>query len=74
MDDLFIKIRGSLDAIQQDIWLKQLGEISFTTYTVVPLFWLPPEAVINPEVVSDYIFPGAITSTWTHLEFIKAAQ
>ncbi len=74
MDDLFIKIRGSLDAVQQDIWLKQLGEISFTTYTVVPLFWLPPEAVINPEVVSDYIFPGAITSTWTHLEFIKAAQ
>ena len=74
MDDLFLKIRGTLDAAQQEIWLKQLGEFAFLNYNVVPLFWLPPEAVINPEFVSDYIFPGAITSTWTHLEFIKAAQ
>ena len=74
MDELFLQIRGSLDAIAQDAWLKELGEISFTKYYTVPLFWIPPETVINPKFVSDYIYPGAITSTHTHLEFIKAAQ
>jgi len=74
MDELFLQIRGSLDTIAQDAWLKELGEISFTKYYTVPLFWIPPETVINPKFVSDYIYPGAITSTHTHLEFIKAAQ
>ena len=73
-DKLFVDIRGTLDAAQQAIWLNEFGELSYTRYQTVPLFWLPPEAMVNPEIVSDYIFPGAITSTWTHLEFIKAAQ
>jgi len=73
-DKLFVDIRGTLDAAQQLIWLDEFGEKSYTRYQTVPLFWLPPEAIVNPEIVSDYIFPGAITSTWTHLEFIKAAQ
>jgi len=74
MDELFLKIRGSLDAVKQEQWLHELGEIAFTTYNAVPLFWLVPETVVNPKFVSDYIYPGAITSTHTHLEFIKAAQ
>jgi len=73
-DKLFIDIRGTLDAAKQLKWLDELGEKTFVRYQTVPLFWLPPEAVINPDIVSDYIFPGAITSTWTHLDFIKAAQ
>lgn len=74
IDKLFLDIRGTLDAAKQEVWLNELGEKAFLRYQTVPLFWLPPEAVINPEIVSDYIFPGAITSTWTHLDFIKAAQ
>ena len=73
-DKLFIDIRGTLDAAKQLKWLDELGEKTFVRYQTVPLFWLPPEAVVNPEIVSDYIFPGSITSTWTHLDFIKAAQ
>ena len=73
-DKLFIDIRGTLDPVKQLKWLDELGELTFLRYQTVPLFWLPPEAVVNPEIVSDYVFPGAITSTWTHLEFIKAAQ
>ena len=73
-DKLFIDIRGTLDAAKQLAWLDELGEKTFVRYQTVPLFWLPPEAVVNPEIESDYIFPGSITSTWTHLDFIKAAQ
>ena len=73
-DKLFIDIRGTLDPVKQLKWLDELGELTFLRYQTVPLFWLPPEAIVNPDIVSDYIFPGAITSTWTHLEFIKAAQ
>jgi hypothetical protein len=54
--------------------LRQIGEIAFTSYQDIPLFWLPPEAMFNPEFVSDYVFPGSVTGTWTHLENIRAAK
>jgi len=29
--------------------------------------------VVNPKVVSSYVFPGNISGTWTHLTAVKAA-
>ncbi len=36
--------------------------------------WLPAEAAVNPKFVRDYVFPGAICGTWTHVDGIKAAR
>ena len=68
------KIMTELDLnVQASLW-RELGDIAFDSYWDVPLFWLAAEAVINPEIVSDYVFPGSISGTWTHPEYIKAAQ
>jgi hypothetical protein len=64
----------TLEASLQEDMLRQIGEIAFTSYQDIPLFWLPPEAMFNPEFVSDYVFPGSVTGTWTHLENIRAAK
>lgn len=68
------KIMTELDLTKQAALWRELGDIAFDQYWDVPLFWLPAEAVINPEIVSNYVFPGSISGTWTHPEYIKAAQ
>ena len=55
------------------IW-REIGDAYYETYQTLPLFWLPAEAVYNPEFISDYVFPGSITGTWTHIQNIRAAQ
>jgi ABC-type transport system substrate-binding protein len=58
---------------QFDVW-REIGNMYYDAYLTLPLFWLPAEAVYNPEFISDYVFPGSITGTWTHIQNIRAAQ
>ena len=55
------------------IW-RDIGNAYYDAYLTLPLFWLPAEALYNPEFISDYVFPGSITGTWTHIQNIRAAQ
>ncbi len=72
VDELFNRVRVELDeAKQAELW-RQLGDLAFPLHQDIPLFWLPTEAVVNPRVVGDYVFPGNISGTWTHLTGIKA--
>jgi ABC-type transport system substrate-binding protein len=74
IDRLFGQLRASLDEAQQDGIYKQIGELLFTRHTNSPLFWTSAQAVVNPNIVADYAWPGSISGTWTHTEYIKAAQ
>ena len=74
IDAVYGQLQQTLEASLQDDMLRQIGEIAYTSYQDIPLFYLPPEAMYNPEFVSGYVFPGSVTGTWTHLENITAAQ
>ncbi len=70
IDELFVTLDERKSA---DLW-RQLGQVIFDKHQIIPLFWLPAEAVVNPAIVGDYQWPGAISGTWTHVENIKAAK
>jgi len=74
VDQVLDKIRNTMDFDAQDPMWRDVGEKLFTANHFVPLFWLPTVAIVNPKFVSDYVFPGSITGTWTHIEGIKAAR
>jgi len=74
MNELFVEARTTLELTRQRELLRQSGEVAYINYTDVPLFWLKAEALINPEFVSGWEFPGAISGTWSHLELIKAVK
>ena len=57
---------------QAELWSK-LGDVLFKNHHVIPLFWLPTEAVLNGKVIAEYPWPGNISGTWTHVEYLKAA-
>ena len=74
VDSLFTTIRQTLDLEEQDRLLRELGNVAFPLHMDIPLFWLTAEVVVNGDIVSDYVFPGSISGTWTHLENIRAAR
>ena len=65
---------GTLVASEQDAAFKKMGEMTFSQNASIPLYWLPIKMAYDPEVVSDYVFSGNISGSWTHLYNIKAAQ
>ncbi|HEX3247180.1 MAG TPA: ABC transporter substrate-binding protein [Chloroflexota bacterium] len=74
LDGLFLKIRSETDeAKRTELW-REFGDYAFVTHPSINLFWLPAEGVVDPQVVGEYVFPGSITGTWTHVEYIKTAK
>ncbi len=72
MDAIYANLRRTLDpAKAAELW-RQWGDLAYTQYASIPLFWMPSEAVVDPAVVADYPFPGTISGTYTHVEYIKA--
>jgi peptide/nickel transport system substrate-binding protein len=74
IDALFGQLRGTLDPNQQEGYYKQIGELLFTRHTNSPLFWTSAQAAINPNIVANYEWPGSISGTWTHVDYIRAAK
>ncbi len=72
---IFRQVVSELDDQKRTELWRKLGDTAYPLHLSIPLFWLPSEAVINPQVVADYSFPGgAITGTWTHVQNIRAAR
>ena len=54
--------------------LGQLGDWRFYNYTEAPLFRLPGQAVVDPDVIAEYIWPGNVAAGFSRFEYIKAAS
>ncbi len=54
-------------------WL-QTRSHKFNEFAEIPMFWLFAEAAVNPKYIAEYVFPGVITGSFTHLEYVKVAQ
>jgi len=74
INKLFGQLRNTIDEAKQEELYRQIGDVSYKAHLEVPLFWLPAQAVVNPRFISDYVFPGSITGTWTHVQNIKQAS
>ena len=62
-----------VDSSERARLLREIGDIRFNEFSDIPLFWMFAEAVINPKVIAESVFPGVITGYYTHLEYIKLA-
>ena len=74
LDQLLREIQVTLDPKRSDELWRQWGDIAYDQHVNIPLFWLPTDAVVDPSIVADYVFPGSITGSYTHVEHIKAAK
>ena len=74
MLDRFDRIIKSVDREEQKRLELEIGDHVFDEYYVIPLFFLPVKVVVNPQVVSGWVFPGSFAGTYTHTEYIQAAR
>jgi len=68
------QIYDTVELEKQDPLFRKAGDVIYDKYLSLPLFWLRAQAVVNPKFVDDYVFPGTISGTWTHVEYLKAAK
>lgn len=68
------KVRGLLDPEEQAKAWRDWGNEIYYRHGNVNLFWLPAEAIVNPDVVEDWVFPSNVTGTWTHIYNIKGVR
>ena len=52
-------------------WLK-LGNYAYDNYMSMPLFWIPSFATADRTSCPAGSYPGSITGTYTHPEYIAA--
>ncbi len=72
VDAKFLEIRRETsDARRAQLWT-EYGNLLYDNYTSIPLYWLPAEVVVNPEVVSGFEWPGALSGFWSHLWQLKS--
>jgi ABC-type transport system substrate-binding protein len=65
---------NSLDVNEANgLWLEILNEV-FYNHGGVPLFSLPVQAVIDPEVVAEYVFLGPLGGQYISLEYVKGVR
>ena len=74
MDDAYARLISEVDSVKRDAIAREWGNLHYDNHASNPLFWVPAEIVVNPEFVSDYVWPGAFTGTWSHVHNIKAAR
>lgn len=74
VDDLLKQTLVTLDENRQKELWRRVGDARFEAIQEVPLFWLPVEVVADPKIVEDWVFPGSISGSWSHVDLIKAAR
>ena len=67
VEETFQKARTSLNLDVQNRWLQEATNTIYDEFLAIPLFWVPVHVVANPEVVEDWIFPGTVSGTYTHM-------
>lgn len=73
MDETYFRFISETNDERRNALAREWGNLHYNLHASNPLFWVPAEIVVNPEFVSDYVWPGAFTGTWSHIANIKAA-
>ena len=72
-DPLMEELKQTADPQRRHDIQVTLGRELLTQYTTVPVIALPVMALVDPEVVADYDFPGPYYG-YSHLEYVEAAN
>lgn len=73
-DQVMVKLRRTLDPNQWDAVYRETGNMLYDKHSLIPLFWLPIYAVVDPNIVADYPFSGTLTGPYADIEYIKPAR
>lgn len=73
-ESVYQEYRQTFDPEGRDRLAQELFRIAFDDYATIPLAGVTFNVVVNPDAVSDWIFPGASSMGVSHWQNIKPAS
>ena len=58
LQDLYHQLQVTVDPVEREKVLYQIGDIKFYHHEWIPLFWVPIETIVNTEYICEWPFPG----------------
>ena len=74
LDELFKELGNAVPVDERARIQNQMGEILFTEYGYLPLFYIFIEFVANPEIIDTWEFPGSDGANYGHFDLIRACR
>ncbi len=56
--DLYHKLQVTVDPVEREKVLIQIGDLKFYEHEWIPLFWVPIETIVDPKFICSWPFPG----------------
>ncbi len=74
LDELFKELGNTVPVDERSQIQNEMGEIIFTEYGYLPLFYIFIEFVANPEIIDTWEFPGSDGANYGHFDLIRACR
>ncbi|MDE2801369.1 MAG: ABC transporter substrate-binding protein [Chloroflexota bacterium] len=74
MYEIVGRIQGEMDWSKHEADIRTVGELSFNLHANVPLWYLPAQVAVDPNIIDEYVWNGTEHGTFTHLEEIVAVK
>lgn len=62
------------DWSKHEPFLRNVGELSYSLFSNLPLWYLPAQVTVDPSIVESYVWNGTEHGTFTHFEEIVAVK
>lgn len=74
LDELFKELGQTVPVDERSRIQNEMGEILFTEYGYLPLFYIFIEFVANPDIIDTWEFPGSDGANYGHFDLIRACR
>ena len=74
LNELHLAARATMNQAEHTRIFREVGDLFVELNQSIPLLWVPTVVIYNPEVVSDWRYPGSMIALWSHFDNVKAAR
>ena len=74
LNELHLAARATMDQAQHTKIFREVGDIMVSQNQGIPLLWIPTVVIYNPDIVSEWVFPGSMIALYSHFDGVKAAR
>ena len=67
-------LKTSADLAERDECAREIGNFLYDNYADIPMFHLKADVTVNPEYITDYVWPGLTSVGVSHFHAIKGVR
>ena len=74
LHELYLASRATMNQAEHTKIFREVGDLFMGLNQNIPLLWVPTVVLYNPDVVSEWQFPGSMIALYSHFDGVRAAQ